>query len=80
MAIYSARYAKELIADSMRLDPSFVSVTSVRVLAILKGERRERRFHVTDLLADDGRQEIQDAIAALTSGERPPTAVKKIVA
>ena len=65
MAIYSAKYAKELVVDSMRLDPNYSSATGVRICAVLKGGKKERMFYVTDLLADDGRQEIQDVIAAL---------------
>ena len=65
MAIYSAKYAKELMADSMRLDPTYVSPTGVRICAVLKGEKKDRVFYVTDLLADNGRQEIQHTIAAL---------------
>lgn len=82
MAIYSGRYAKELIADSMRLDPNFTSPTGVRILAVLKGDRKERAFYVTDLLADNGRQEIQDAIAALRSKseESRTTTVSRTVA
>lgn len=71
MAIYSSKHAKELIAESMRIDPSYESQTSVRIRAILKGENKERAFHVTDLLADNGRQEVDVAIAALQSKANP---------
>lgn len=71
MAIYSAKHAKELIGTSICLDESS-SQTGIRVRAVLKGEIKERVFHVCSLLADGGRKEIQDLIAALRTNTKEP--------
>lgn len=77
MAIYSSKYAKELIADSICLDESS-SQAGVRIRAVLKGETRERVFHVNSLLADGGKKEINDLIAALTTDSKKPTAENRV--
>lgn len=71
MAIYSAKHAKELIGTSICLDESS-SQTGIRVRAVLKGELRERVFHVCSLLADGGKKEIQDLVVALRTNAKAP--------
>lgn len=71
MAIYSAKHAKELILDSICLDDSsYVALTGLKIRAVLKGETKQRVFHVRSLLADGGKQEIQDLIATLKAGSK----------
>lgn len=73
MAIYSAKHAQELMADSICLDESSAQ-TGIKIRAVLKGETRERIFHINSLLADGGKKEIRDLIVALSSNSKRPAA------
>ncbi len=74
MAIYSAKYAKELIAESICLDESADGAPSgVKIRAVLKGETKQRVFHISSLLADNGRQEIRNLVASLQANPKKGT-------
>lgn len=73
MAIYSAKHAKELKPSSVCLqDSSQLAKTGVKIIAILKGETKKRVFHISSLLADGGKQEIEELIASLEADSKLP--------
>lgn len=65
MAIYSKRYAKKLVNDSIRIDEDCYFADKVtKIRAVVEGETKSRVFYVTELLADNGTTEIHDVITA----------------
>ena len=66
MAIHSARLAKRLIPESIRVDERCYKLNQVvAILAVADEETKERLFHIKDLLADGGKQEVLDTVNSL---------------
>lgn len=65
VAIYT-KHGKRLDSKAMWIDGDcYAGDKVIKIRAIVEGERLARLFYVTDLLADDGRREIQTAIQAV---------------
>jgi hypothetical protein len=59
MAIYT-KYGQRIPGESIRIDAScYFADTVVRIRAVAEGRKKEQVYWVKDLLADDGKAEIQ---------------------
>ena len=66
MAIYT-KHGKRLIQESITLDSDcYVGRKAIKIRALVEGQTTLQSFYISDLLADNGKQEIQDAIDANT--------------
>jgi hypothetical protein len=64
MAIYT-KLGKKLGNNAIRIDGDcYVGDKVIKVRAVVDGEHVPRLFYVTDLIADRGKQEIDDVIKA----------------
>jgi hypothetical protein len=65
VAIYT-KHRKRLISDSIRIDSDcYVGDNLINIRALVEGEDLARLFYLSDLLADDGKREIDDVIKAM---------------
>jgi hypothetical protein len=65
MAIYT-KLGKKLDNSAIRIDGDcYVGDRVIKVRAMVEGEHLARLFYVTDLIADRGKQEINDVIKAV---------------
>jgi hypothetical protein len=62
VAIYT-KHGKRLDNNAIWIDGDcYAGDKVIKIRAIVEGERLARLLYVTDLLADDGKREIEDAI------------------
>ena len=67
VAIYT-KHGKKLIKESITVDNDcYVGRKIIKIRALVEGRTAPQSFYVSDLLADNGRQEIQDVIDANTN-------------
>jgi hypothetical protein len=65
MAIYSKKYGKKLLNESIRIDGDCYFGDQVfKIRAVIEGRTKQRVFYITDLLAEDGKAEINDVLMA----------------
>ena len=55
-------------SPGIRIDSSWFADKVIRIRAVAEGEKQEKVLWVKDLLADDGKSEIQATIAAARKG------------
>ena len=66
MAIYT-KHGKRLITESITVDSDcYVGRKAIKIRALVEGQTTRQSYYISDLLADNGKQEIQDAINANT--------------
>jgi hypothetical protein len=67
VAIYT-KLGKEVLRDTIRIDGEcYAGEKVIKIRASIAGESEPRSLYITDLLADDGKDEIQNAIKAALS-------------
>jgi hypothetical protein len=70
MAIYT-KHGKKIINDSIHIDGEcYFADKVIKMRALVEGETAPRLIYVTDLLADHGKAEINDVIAANSKKQR----------
>ena len=66
VAIYT-KHGKRLIKESITIDSDcYVGRKAIKIRALVEGQTTRQSFYISDLLADTGKQEIQDAINETT--------------
>jgi hypothetical protein len=66
VAIYT-KHGKRLITESITVDGDcYVGRKAIKIRALVEGQTIRQSFYISDLLADNGKQEIQDAINETT--------------
>ena len=66
MAIYT-KHGQRITGESVRIDPScYFADKILRIRVVPEKGKREQVYWVKDLLADDGKQEIEAFIKTLT--------------
>jgi hypothetical protein len=66
VAIYT-KHGKRLIKESITVDSDcYVGRKAIKIRALVEGQTSRQSLYISDLLADNGKQEIQDAINANT--------------
>ena len=64
VAIYT-KHGKRLIEESITVDNDcYVGRKVIKIRALVKGHTAPQSFYISDLLADNGKQEIKDVINA----------------
>jgi hypothetical protein len=64
VAIYT-KLGKQLVKESITIDSGcYVGRKAIKIRACIEGQTSFKYFFISDLLADNGRQEIQDVINA----------------
>ena len=67
VAIYS-KHGKRLIKESITVDNDcYVGRKVIKIRALVEGRNERQSLYISDLIADNGRQEIQDVIDANTN-------------
>jgi len=67
VAIYT-KYGKEIIKESVTVDRDcYVGNKVIKIRALVEGRNERQSLYVSDLLADNGKREIQDVIDANTN-------------
>lgn len=64
MALYT-KHGKRIINPSITIDGDcYYGDKVIKVRALVEGKTTPQLFYITDLVADDGKQEINDVIRA----------------
>ena len=64
MALYT-KYGRKILNDSIMINGDcFVGDKVIRIRALVEGRTAPRLFYLTDILADNGKAEIDDVIRA----------------
>ena len=64
MAIYT-KHGKTIIKESITVDRDcYVGNKVIKIRALIEGRSERQSFYISDLLADNGKQEIKDVINA----------------
>jgi hypothetical protein len=65
VSIYT-KHGKKVLSETIRIDGDcYFADKVIKIRAVVEGETASRLLYVTDLLADDGRREIEDVIKAV---------------
>jgi hypothetical protein len=64
VAIYT-KHGKRIVKESITLDSDcYVGRKVIKIRALVDGREEKQSFYLSDLIADNGKQEIQDVISA----------------
>lgn len=64
MALYS-KYGRKIINDSIMIDGDcYVGDKVIKIRALVEGKIAPQLFYLTDVLADNGKAEVDDVVRA----------------